>query len=173
MSTPYNDLLTRRSIRAYLDRQVPEDLLEQVLEAGLYAPTARDNQKAQMVVVQDPDTLADLEALNAREMTSAGGSPFYGAPTCIIVFADGEDKNWIQDGSLVMGNLMNAAHSLGLGSCWINRAMEVFDGPEGKAYMEKWGIPAHYRAVANCILGYVKGDAPTAHPRKEGRIKRF
>lgn len=173
MQMAYDYLLTRRSIRAYMDRQVEDDLLDKVLEAGLYAPTARDNQKALMVVVQDPETLADLERLNAEEMTSAGSHPFYGAPTCIIVFADGKDKNWIQDGSLVMGNLMNAAHTLGLGSCWINRAMEVFDGPAGKAYMEKWGIPAHYRAVANCILGHVKGDAPTAHPRKEGRIKRF
>ena len=172
MTSAYESLLTRRSVRAYEDRQVPEDLLQKVLAAGLYAPTARDNQLPMMVVVQNEETLADLEKLNAEAMTGGKGSPFYGAPTCIVVLADPEQKNWLQDGSLVMGNLLNAAHALGLGACWINRAMEVFDRPEGQAYLNKWGVPEHYRGVGNCILGYAKGDLPQPHARKEGRIKR-
>ena len=118
MTSAYESLLTRRSVRAYEDRQVPEDLLQKVLAAGLYAPTARDNQLPMMVVVQNEETLADLEKLNAEAMTGGKGSPFYGAPTCIVVLADPEQKNWLQDGSLVMGNLLNAAHAqIGRASC--------------------------------------------------------
>ena len=84
----------------------------------------------------------------------------------------GEKLNWLQDGSLVMGNLMTAAAALGLGSCWINRAMELFDRPEGKELLKKWGLPETYRGVGNCILGYVEGDLPAPKPRKDGWILR-
>ena len=101
-----------------------------------------------------------------------GTDPFYGAPTVVVVLGDGEKLNWLQDGSLVMGNLMTAAAALGLGSCWINRAMELFDRPEGKELLKKWGLPETYRGVGNCILGYVEGDLPAPKPRKDGWILR-
>ena len=125
-----------------------------------------------MVVVQDPETIAHMSAINAEIMGKPGTDPFFGAPTVVVVLADGTQANWIQDGSLVMGNLMTAAAATGIGSCWINRAMEFFDRPEGKALLAKWGLPETYRGVGNCILGYPDGPAPAAKPRKEGWILR-
>ena len=165
-------LKERRSIRAYEARQIPEDVLEQVLEAGLYAPSGRGVQPVTMVVVQDPETIAWMSKLNAEIQGNPGTDPFYGAPTVVVVLGDGEKLNWLQDGSLVMGNLMTAAAALGLGSCWINRAMELFDRPEGKELLKKWGLPETYRGVGNCILGYVEGDLPAPKPRKDGWILR-
>lgn len=90
----------------------------------------------------------------------------------VVVLADGETYNWMRDGSLVMGNLMNAAWSLGVGSCWINRAQELFDRPEGKELLARWGLPATLRGVGNCILGYPDGDIPAPKPRKQDYIVR-
>lgn len=123
-----------------------------------------------MVVVQDPETIAYMSRFNAQIQGKPGTDPFYGAPTVVVVLADGEQANWLQDGSLVMGNLMTAAWSMGIGSCWINRAMEFFDMPEGKALLRKWGLPETLRGVGNCILGYIDGDVPAPKPRKEGFI---
>ena len=129
-------------------------------------------QASVLVAVQDPETIALMSRLNAQIMGQDGTDPFYGAPTVVVVLADGENPNWLKDGSLVMGNLMNAAASLGIGSCWINRAMELFDRPEGKELLKKWGLPETYRGVGNCILGYVEGDLPAPKPRKDGWILR-
>ena len=159
---------TRRSIRKYQDRQVEEALLDKVLQAGLYAPTAKNNQKPVMVAVRDKATRDQLSRMNAAVM-GVDSDPFYGAPCVIVVLADPEYPTWIDDGSLVLGNLMNAAHALNLGSCWINRARECFDMPEGKALLKQWGIPEHYRGVGNCILGYA-AEEPAAKPRLDGRI---
>jgi nitroreductase len=90
----------------------------------------------------------------------------------VVVLADGEKPNWLQDGSLVLGNLMTAAASLGVGSCWINRAKELFEMPEGKALLAKWGLPETLRGVGNCILGYPEGEIPAPRPRKDGYIVR-
>ena len=90
----------------------------------------------------------------------------------VVVLADSSSRNWLQDGSLVMGNLMTAAASLHIGSCWINRAMEYFDTAEGKDLLKQWGLPETYRGVGNCVLGYVDGDLPAPKPRKDGWIIR-
>ena len=113
-----------------------------------------------------------MSKLNAEIMGKPDTDPFYGAPTVVVVLADSTNANWVRDGSLVMGNLMNAAASLGLGSCWINRALELFDRPEGKKLLKKWGLDEKYRGVGNCILGYIDGEIPTPKPRKEGYIIR-
>ena len=164
----YEDLLTRRSVRKYSDRPVEEEKLDKVLTAGLYAPTGMNNQAPVMVAVQDKETRDRLSRMNAAVM-GASGDPFYGAPCVIVVLSDPERMTWVEDGSLVLGNLMNAAHSLGLGSCWIHRAKECFDTPEGKALLRAWGVPESYRGVGNCILGYA-AEEPEAKPRKSGRI---
>ena len=164
-------LKTRRSCRAYQPRQVEEGLLQQVLEAGLYAPSGRGAQPVVFVVVQDQATLAELSRLNAAVM-GADTDPFYGAPTVIVVLADRSRPTWVEDGSLAMGNLMNAAHALGLGSCWIHRAREVFDSPEGQALLGQWGLEGTYAGVGHCILGYPAADLPPAPPRKPGRVVR-
>lgn len=165
-------LKERRSVRKYKAEQIKDEELNAILEAGTWAPSAKGLQTSVMVVVQDPETIACMSKLNAEIQGNPGTDPFYGAPTVVVVLGDGEKLNWLQDGSLVMGNLMNAAAALGLGSCWINRAMELFDRPEGKELLKKWGLPETYRGVGNCILGYVEGDLPAPKPRKDGWILR-
>lgn len=171
MNETLNTLKTRRSVRAYLPEQVKEEQLQQILEAGTYAATGKGMQSPIMVVVQNPDTIAYLSRLNAAVMGTTS-DPFYGAPTVIVVLADRERPTCVEDGSLVMGNLMNAAEAVGVNSCWIHRAREVFDSPEGKALLEKWGIHGDYVGVGHCILGYAKGQVPEAKPRKENYIYR-
>ena len=139
-------LKERRSVRKYKAEQIRDEELNAIL--------------------------AWMSKLNAEIQGNPGTDPFYGAPTVVVVLGDGEKLNWLQDGSLVMGNLMTAAAALGLGSCWINRAMELFDRPEGKELLKKWGLPETYRGVGNCILGYVEGDLPAPKPRKDGWILR-
>lgn len=162
-------LKERRSIRAYKSEQITDEQLNAVLEAGTYAPTGMNTQNPIMVVVQDKETIDYMAKLNAKVM-GRDTDPFYGAPTVIVVLADGTIGNAVYDGSLVMGNLMNAAYSVGLGSCWINRAREVFDSEEGKALLRKWGIDEKYIGIGNCILGYPDCEHPAAKPRKEGYV---
>ena len=158
----------RRSIRKYKSEQIKDTELEQILEAGLYAASGRGQQATKLVVVQDKDTIARLSKMNAAVM-GADTDPFYGAPTVITVFADRERVTCVEDGSLVIGNMMLAAHSIGVDSCWIHRAKEVFDSQEGKELMAEWGVDAGYFGVGNCILGY-PDEAPAPKPRAEGRI---
>ena len=162
-------LKQRRSIRKYETRQVPEDILDQILEAGTYAPTGMNRQSPVMVAVQDPEIIRLMEKENAKAMGSEDGTPFYGAPTVVVVFADTRCRTGFEDACLVMGNLLNAASILGIGSCWIHRAKEVFQTETGKSLMEKWGLDENYVGVGNCILGYPDED-PAPKPRREGRI---
>ena len=164
-------LKNRRSVRAYLPKQIKEEELQQILEAGIYAPTGMGAQSPIVVVVQDKETISYLSKMNAEVMGSIS-DPFYGAPTVITVFADRERVTCVEDGSLVIGNMMLAAHSIGVDSCWIHRAKEVFDSQEGKELMAEWGVDAGYFGVGNCILGYRDCEYPVAPARKEGRIIR-
>ena len=159
-------LKDRRSVRKYKKEQVKEEQLTQILEAGTYAPTGMGMQSPIMVVVQDVETIAKLSKLNAAVM-GVTSDPFYGAPTVIVVLADQSRGTCVEDGSLVMGNLMNAAHALGVDSCWIHRAREVFDSEEGRKMKKEWGIPEAYVGIGHCILGYAAGEYPEAKPRKE------
>ena len=165
-------LKERRSIRKYKAEQVREEELNAILEAGTWAATGKNLQSPVMVVVQDQETISYMSKLNAQIQGKPNADPFYGAPTVVVVLADGENYNWMADGSLVMGNLMNAAWAIGVGSCWINRAKELFDMPEGKAQLRKWGLPETLRGVGNCILGYIDGEIPAPKPRKDNYIVR-
>ena len=160
----------RRSIRSFRPEPVREEDLNAILEAGIYAPSAKNLQSTKLVVVRDAAVLARLERLNSRILGTPEGTPFYGAPEAIVVLSDSEYPNWLQDGSLVMGNLMQAAHAVGLGSCWINRAKEEFDSEEGKQLLKEWGIEGEYEGVGHCILGYTDGTVPQAAPRKANRV---
>ena len=164
----YEKLLTRRSVRKYKDGQITDAELDQVLQAGLYAPTAKNNQKPVMVAVRDKETRDKLSKANAAIM-GVETDPFYGAPCVVVVLADPAFPTWIDDGSLVMGNLLNAAHAIGLGSCWINRAREYYDTAEGKEMLRAWGVPETYRGIGNVILGYAD-EEPAPKDRVEGRI---
>lgn len=168
MNETMKTLCARVSTKSYTDKQVPQELLDAVLEAGLYAPTGKNNQKAIMVAVRDQETRDALSRLNAK-ILGATADPFYNAPCVIVVLSDPERNTWVEDGSLVMGNLMNAAQSLGLGSCWIHRAREMFDCEEGKALLRKWGLPETLRGIGNCILGYADKE-PVRKPREANRI---
>ena len=165
------NLLERRSIRKYKETQVPDELLDQILEAGLYAPTGMNRQNVIMVAVRDQETRNQMMRINAAVMGSQN-DPFYGAPCVIVVLGDPEVYPVVENGSLVLGNLMNAAHALGLGSCWIHRAKQTFETEEGKALLRKWGLKEHLVGIGNCILGYPDED-PAPRPRLEGRIVRI
>ena len=170
MNDAVRNLMERRSIRAYTDRQVSDELLETVLNAGIYAPSGMNTQGVRLVAVRDRQTRDLLSKLNAAVM-GTDRDPFYGAPCVVVVLADPEIYGgWVEDGALALGNMMNAAHALGLGSCWIHRARQVFDSPEGKELLQKWGLPGHLRGVGNCILGFPACDHPNPAPRKDGRI---
>ncbi len=164
-------LMTRRAIRSYTDSMPSAELLDKVLEAGTYAPTGMGKQSPIIVAVTDSATRNQLSRMNAAIM-GAGNDPFYGAPAVLVVLADRSIPTYVYDGSLVMGNLMNAAHAVGLGTCWIHRAKEVFDTEEGKALLAKWGIEGDYEGIGNCIIGYPASAAPTPKPRKENYIVR-
>lgn len=172
MNETLKTIRERRSIRKYKAEQIKPQELDAILEAGTWAPTGQGRQSPVMVVVQDAETISCLSKANAAIQGNPGADPFYGAPTAVVVLADGENPNWLKDGSLVMGNLMLAAQSLGVGSCWINRCTEFFDTDEGKALLDKWGLDRKHRGVGICILGYADGPAPAPRPRKEGYIVR-
>ena len=121
-------------------------------------------------MLQDPADIAQLEKLNAQILGNPDLHPFYGAPTVCVVFADTSVGTWVEDGSLVIGNMLAAAHSLGVGSCWIHRAKEVFASEEGKALLKKWGVEGDYEGIGHCVLGYPAGDVPKAKPRKENYV---
>jgi Nitroreductase len=164
------DLKHRRAIRKYKNVPVRKEDLEAVLEVGTYAPTARGSQRACIVAVTNK---ADRDAASEinRAIMGADSDPFYGAPVVVVVFADGSWPMATKDGSLIMGNLMNAAQAVGLGSCWIDRAEPMFATPEGKELMKKWGVPEGYIGIGNCILGY-PDETPEPAPRHEGYIIR-
>ena len=163
-------LKERRSVRKYKAEQIRDEELNAILEAGTWAPSAKGLQTSVLVVIQDPETIAYMSRLNAEIQGKPGTDPFYGAPTVVVVLADGTAGNWIQDGSLVMGNLMTAAASLHIGSCWINRAMETFELPEGKALLAEWGLGENWKGVGNCILGYTDQAVLGDKARKEDRV---
>ena len=164
-------LLSRRSIRKFRPEQIKEDELKTILEAGMYAPSGANQQSALFVVVQDRETLKKLSAMNAAVL-GKNIDPYYGAPTVILVFADRSKVTPIEDGTLALGNMFNAAASLGIGSCWVHRARQMFETDEGKDLLKKWGVTGDYTGVGSCILGYPEGDHPKAAPRKDNYVIR-
>ena len=161
-------LLKRRSIRSYKPEQITDEELETVLEAGTWAPTAKGLQDPWIVAVQNPELLKKISRMNAA-VWGRDIDPFYGAPTYVLVF--GSDPavwaNSVPDGSLVLGNMMLAAHAIGLGSCWINREREMFATPEGKALMQELGLPDGLIGIGALALGYPAAPPRDPKPRKE------
>lgn len=163
------NLLTRRSVRKYKPDMVPQEKLEKILEAGTYAATGMGRQSPIILAVTDKTMRDKLSKMNAAIMGS-DNDPFYGAPVVLVVLADKNVPTYIYDGSLVMGNLMNAAHAEGIASCWIHRAKEEFNSEEGKKILQDLGITGDYEGIGHCILGYADGDEPAAKPRKENYV---
>lgn len=162
----------RRSCRSYKPDMIPEDVLNQILEAGTYAATGMGKQSPIMIAVTDQKVRDQLSAMNAKIM-GVNIDPFYGAPVVIVVLANRAVPTCLYDGSLVMGNLMNAAHSLGIASCWIHRAREEFESEEGKEILKSLDIEGDFEGIGHCILGYPASEAIAPVPRKENYIYRI
>ena len=159
-------LETRRSIRAYKPFQITDDELQAVLRAGTFAPTAHGQQSPFIVAVQNVAMCDQLRRMNA-EVMGVTTDPYYGAPTIVLVFVPEDNRNGVQDGSCVLQNMMLAAHSVGLGSCWINREAEMFATDEGKGLMKRMGLPDGLRGVGALALGYAASAPAAPKPRKE------
>lgn len=169
MNEAMNSLMTRRSIRKYKPDMIPEDVLKRIVEAGTYAPNGYGKQSAIILVVTNQEIRDKLSKMNA-EILGWQQDPFYGAPVVLVVLADRSAETCVEDGSLVLGNLMNAAHAEGIGSCWIHRARQEFESDEGKELLKSLGIEGDYVGIGHCILGYAAEDDPTPAPRKNNWI---
>ena len=166
MNETLNVLETRRSVREFDPSRMPTDqLISEVVKAGEYAPTGRGMQSPRIVVITNKAVRDRLSQLNA-EVMGVTSDPFYGAPVILLVLADRSRPTYLYDGSLVLGNLMNAAHAVGLGSCWIHRAREVFASEEGKQLLAQWGITDDYEGIGHVALGYALNEPAQAKPRK-------
>lgn len=161
----------RRSIRKFKAEMPSKADLEQIVEAGLYAANGRGRQAVITIAVTDKELRDKLSAVNNEIMGGPeGNDPFYGAPAILIVLANKEVPTAPYDGSLVMGNLMLAAHSLGLGSIWIHRAKEEFEMPEYQKLLKDLGIEGEWEGIGHCAVGYIDGENPAAAPRNDGRV---
>jgi nitroreductase len=165
MNEAIKTLLNRRSIRKFKPEQIKDDELHAVLEAGKYAPSGANQQSALFVVVQDKEMREKIAKLNAAVL-GQDIDPYYGAPTIIIVLADKAKVTPVEDGSLALGNMFNAAYSLGLGSCWVHRVKQMFEREEAKALLKKWGVEGDYIGVGSCALGYPDCEHPKPAQRK-------
>ncbi len=173
MNETLKTMLERRSVRRFKSDPVPQEILDRIIEAGLYAASGKGRQSSIIIQVTDPALIAGIS--NANRIIGGwneGFDPFYGAPAILIVLADKNIPTYLYDGSLVMGNLMLAAHALGIGSCWIHRAKQEFESAEGRAFLKKLGIEGDYEGIGHCALGYADGVIPGAAARLEGRVFR-
>lgn len=160
-------LETRRSCRKFKPDMIKEEELRAIIRAGTYAPTGRGLQAPVIIAV----TQKELRDKIAEENRKIGGwpegfDPFYGAPVILIVIADKSVPTYIYDGSLVLGNLQNAAASIGVDSIWIHRAKEEFAGEIGKSILDQLGIKGDYEGIGHCALGYAAEPLPNPAPRK-------
>ena len=171
MNEVLENIRNRRSIRKYKEDMVSKEIIEKIVEAGTYAPTGMNKQTPIIIAVTNKELRDKMSKLNAKVMGREETDPFYGAPVVLVVLASKEYHTYIYDGSLVMQNLMLAANSLGVGSCWIHRAKEVFESEEGKQLLKEWNIPDNYVGVGHCILGYPTDELNiSTKPRKDNYI---
>ena len=169
MNESIKNMIERRSVRGYKPDMIPKEDLDLILEAGTYAATGMGMQSPIIVAVTDKATRDQLSKMNADVM-GTDTDPFYGAPVVLVVLADKNRPTYIYDGSLVMGNLMNAAASLGIGSCWIHRAKEEFESEEGQALLKKWGIEGDYEGIGHCAIGYAAAPVNAPALRKDNYV---
>ena len=161
----------RRSIRKFKPELPPKEALEQIIEAGLFAPNGMGKQAVITIAVTNKEVRDRLSVANCRiGGWKEGFDPFYGAPAILIVLADKNWANRVYDGSLVMGNMLLAAHSLGLGGIWIHRAREEFEEAEWQKFLKDLGIEGEWEGIGHCAVGYIDGETPEAAPRKDNRV---
>ncbi|MFV0527836.1 MAG: nitroreductase [Lachnospiraceae bacterium] len=162
-------ILSRRSVKKYEATPVSQEDLDAILEAGTYAPSGMGAQSPLLVAVTNKAVRDELSALNAAVM-GADMDPFYGAPAVIVVLADRSLPTHVEDGSVVLENLQLAAHALGLGSCWVHRAKEVFSSERGQQLLKEWGIEGDYVGVGHCIVGHPAKVSSARKARKSDYI---
>ncbi len=162
-------ILTRKSIKSYKPDMVDKETIDKIIAAGLNAPSGLNKQAAIILAVTNKEVRDELSKINMGKDPFHRADPFYGAPVVLVVLADKSVPTYVYDGSLVMENLMLAAHALGLGACWIHRAKETFELPQGKELLKKLGIEGEYEGIGNCIIGYPEVE-PEKKPRKENRV---
>jgi nitroreductase len=171
MNETIKSLLERRSIRKFKAEQIKEQELNAILEAGMYAPSGANQQSALFIVIQDKGMIKKLSAMNAAVL-GKDIDPYYNAPTIVLVFADKSKVTPVEDASLALGNMFNAAASLDIGSCWVHRTKQMFETEEGKDLLKKWGVTGDYIGVGSCILGYPDCEHPKAAKRKDNFVIR-
>lgn len=159
---------TRRSVKKYKSEMPKRADIEAIVEAGIYAASGRNMQAPIIIAVTDKKLRDELMRANA-EVLGTSSDPFYNAPLVLVVLAKKDVRTYVYDGSLAMGNMMLAAHSLGLGACWIHRAREVFSEPKWQKWLSELGFDGEYEGIGNLIVGYPDGDLPEAKPRLEHR----
>lgn len=162
-------LTTRRSVKKFKSDPVDSQIIEKILEAGMNAPTGMNRQSPIIIAVTNKAMRDRLSKMNAKVM-GVESDPFYGAPVVLVVLAAKCVNTAIYDGSLVMGNLMNGAHALGVGSCWIHRAKQMFESEEGKEILRSLGIDGEYEGIGNCVIGYADCPLPDKRPRKQNYV---
>ena len=170
MNDTIKTLIERRSCKKLKSEQIKKEELDLILQAGMNAPTGKGMQSPIILVLQDKEKIEKLREIN-KKILGRDVDPFYNAPTVLVVMADKNMFTYVEDGSLVLGNMMNAAFSLGVGSCWIHRAKEEFETPEGKALLKEWNIPENYEGVGHCILGYADMEYPEPKTRKKDYVR--
>lgn len=168
MNEVLNNIYTRRSIRKFTDKEVSKELIDEVVKAGTYAPTGKNMQTFRFFVMKNANAIKDLQAVVAKGMENPDYT-FYGPNAIVLVVCDKDAVNGVEDGACALENMMLAAHSLGLGSCWINQLKYCGDKPEVAAHLDKLGLPANRRVVGILALGYADQEG-TCHPRQEGLV---
>jgi nitroreductase len=169
MNETLQTILSRKSVKKFKSEQVPDELVEKIVAAGLSAPSGLNKQSPIILVVRDRQVRDELSFFNAGKDPFKRADPFYGAPCVLVVLADKSVPTYLYDGSLVMENLLLAAHALGLGACWIHRAKETFEQEEWKAFLKNHGIEGEFEGIGNCVIGYADME-PQEKPRKENRV---
>ncbi|MBQ9728536.1 MAG: nitroreductase [Clostridia bacterium] len=170
MNETLQTIFSRVSVKKYKDTPVSKADLDTIIQAGTTAPSGLNKQSPIILAVTNKAVRDELSRLNAGKDPFFRADPFYGAPAVLVVLADKNVPTYLYDGTLVMENMLLAAHSLGLGACWIHRAKETFESEEGKAILKKLGIEGDYEGIGNCIVGYADGELPKAKPRKENWV---
>ena len=170
MNETIQTLKDRRSVRNFTDKPVDRELIEKIIDAGIWAPSGKGAQAPIVLAVTNRELRDRLSAMNAAVMGKEGFDPFYGGPVVLVVLADRSVPTYVYDGALTMGNMMNAAASLGVDSIWIHRAKEEFESEEGKALLKSLGIEGDWEGIGHCALGYAAEPLPAGAPRKPGRV---
>ena len=164
------NMLTRTSVKKYKSDPVPKELIDQIIEAGTHAASGLNKQSPIILAVTNTQVRDELSKLNMGKDPFHRADPFYGAPCVLVVLADKSVHTHVYDGSLVMGNMLLAAHSLGIGACWVHRAREVFETEEWREWLRGLGVADEYEGIGNCVIGYLDGEYPAPKEVRDGRV---